>query len=148
MAIFSSGMKIFKIAFQHVVDNSCIWEWTPYKAFHVPWCIIYDGAEASLFKVATDIIDQSHMSHNAPVPYLLIHHSRDWWDLVYCFDMLMLKKLNYKMEISFHVQLDWVSSPSCLFKKGWISCNCIRHRSLQSFLELYYGLCFLYTVFN
>ena len=24
MAIFSSGMKIFKIAFQHVVDNSCM----------------------------------------------------------------------------------------------------------------------------
>ena len=24
MAIFSSGMKIFKIAFQHVVENSCM----------------------------------------------------------------------------------------------------------------------------
>ena len=24
MAMFSSGMKVFKIAFQHIVDNSCM----------------------------------------------------------------------------------------------------------------------------
>ena len=32
MAIFSSGMKIFKIAFQHVVDNSCMVHIAPFSA--------------------------------------------------------------------------------------------------------------------
>ena len=31
MAIFSSGVKIFKIAFQHVVDNSCIIPIAPFS---------------------------------------------------------------------------------------------------------------------
>ena len=33
MAIFSSGMKIFKIAFQHVVDNSCMVHIAPFPKF-------------------------------------------------------------------------------------------------------------------
>ena len=32
MAIFSSGMKIFKIAFQHVADNSCMVPIAPFSA--------------------------------------------------------------------------------------------------------------------
>ena len=32
MAIFSYGMKIFKIAFQHVVDNSCMVHIAPFSA--------------------------------------------------------------------------------------------------------------------
>ena len=35
MAIFSSGMKIFKIAFQHVVDNSCMVPIAPFYATNV-----------------------------------------------------------------------------------------------------------------
>ena len=31
MALFSSGMKIFKIAFQHVVDNSCMVPIAPFS---------------------------------------------------------------------------------------------------------------------
>ena len=34
MAIFSSGMKIFKIAFQHVVGNSCMVPIAPFSAIN------------------------------------------------------------------------------------------------------------------